>query len=42
VPVACYVVVASLLTLAGLALGREPDPAEDEEYLVTLGGRAAA
>jgi MFS family permease len=42
VPVAVYVLVSSLLTLAGLALGREPDPAEDEEYLVTLRGTTAA
>jgi MFS family permease len=42
VPVALYVLVASLLTLAGLALGRDPDPGEDEAYLVTLRGRAAA
>ncbi|TWF76413.1 sugar phosphate permease [Pseudonocardia hierapolitana] len=42
VPVAIYVLVASLLTLGGLALGRAPDPAEDEEYLVTLRGTAAA
>jgi MFS family permease len=44
VPVAIYVLVASLVTLAGLALGRNPDPAEDEEYLlsVTPGGTAAA
>lgn len=33
VPVALYVLVASVLTLAGLALGRNPDPAEDEAYL---------
>lgn len=42
VPVALYVLVAALLTLAGLALGREPDPTEDEAYLVKLGGTAAA
>jgi MFS family permease len=42
VPVAVYVLVSSLLTLGGLALGREPDPAEDEEYLVTLRGTTAA
>jgi hypothetical protein len=42
VPVALYVLVACVLTLTGLALGRNPDPAEDEEYLVRPGGRAAA
>jgi MFS family permease len=44
VPVALYVLVASLFTLTGLALGRNPDPAEDEAYLVSLtpGGTAAA
>jgi hypothetical protein len=42
VPVAFYVLVASLLTLAGLALGRDPDPAEDEAYLVMSRGTAAA
>jgi MFS family permease len=46
VPVAVYVLVASLLTLAGLTLGRNPDPAEDEAYLLrsaplTPGGTAA-
>jgi MFS family permease len=46
-PVALYVLVASVLTLAGLALGRDPDPSEDEAYLlgsapVTPGGTAAA
>jgi len=34
VPVALYLLVAGLVTLAGLALGRNPDPAEDEAYLV--------
>jgi len=33
-PVAVYVLVASLLTLAGLAMGRDPDRAEEEAYLV--------
>jgi MFS family permease len=32
-PVALYVLVASLVTLAGLALGRDPDPAEDAPYV---------
>jgi MFS family permease len=46
VPVALYVLVASVLTLAGVALGRDPDPAEDEAYLqrsapVTPGETAA-
>ncbi len=40
VPVAVYVLVASLLTLAGLAIGRDPDPAEDEAYLVLRGESA--
>lgn len=33
VPVALYVMVAGLVTLTGLAMGRNPDPAEDEAYL---------
>jgi MFS family permease len=40
-PVALYLVVASAFTLAGLVLGRDPDPEEDEAYLVTLRGTAA-
>ncbi|OMH25470.1 MFS transporter [Tersicoccus phoenicis] len=32
-PVAVYVAVACVLTLVGLAMGREGDPAEDEAYL---------
>ena len=39
IPVAVYLFVACLLTLAGLAIGRNPDPAEDEAYL--LRGSAA-
>jgi hypothetical protein len=44
VPVALYVLVAAMLTLAGLALGRDPDPSEDEAYLVSItpGGTVAA
>jgi MFS family permease len=34
VPVAVYVLVASLLTLVGLVMGRDPDRAEEEAYLV--------
>ncbi|MFP5023414.1 MFS transporter [Pseudonocardia phyllosphaerae] len=33
VPVAVYLAVACLLTLLGLAIGRDPDHAEDEAYL---------
>jgi MFS family permease len=33
VPLAIYVAIAATVTLIGLLLGREPDPAEDEEYL---------
>jgi MFS family permease len=33
VPVAVYVAVACGVTLIGLAMGRNPDPAEDEAYL---------
>ena len=40
VPVAIYLSVACLLTLVGLALGRDSNVAEDEEYLQT--GQAAA
>jgi len=42
VPVALYVLVACLVTLAGLVAGRDANPDEDEELLVTLGGTAAA
>ena len=38
--VAAYVLVACVLTLVGLAIGRNPDPAEDEAYLA-LTPRAA-
>ncbi|CAN5715915.1 MFS transporter [soil metagenome] len=34
VPVACYVALVGVVTLGGLALGRNPDRAEDEEYSV--------
>ena len=34
VPVGIYVLVACLLTLLGLRMGRDPDRAEDEAYLV--------
>jgi MFS family permease len=33
IPVACYVLVACVLTLIGLWMGRNPNPAEDEAYL---------
>jgi hypothetical protein len=33
VPVAIYLSVACFLTLVGLALGRDSNVAEDEEYL---------
>jgi MFS family permease len=32
-PVAIYVLVAAFVTFAGLALGRDPDPAEDAPYV---------
>src|ERR1700754_496020 len=32
-PVAIYVLVAALVTFVGLALGRDPDPAEDAPYV---------
>ena len=34
VPISCYVALMGVVTLVGLALGRNPDRAEDEEYLV--------
>jgi MFS family permease len=34
VPVALYVMVAGLVSLVGLWLGRNPDPVEDDAYLV--------
>nr|WP_296768203.1 MFS transporter [Rhodococcus sp. (in: high G+C Gram-positive bacteria)] len=34
VPIACYVAIVGILTLIGLALGRNPDRAEEEEYAV--------
>jgi MFS family permease len=37
VPVAIYLSVACLLTLVGLALGRDSNVAEDEEYLQAPG-----
>jgi len=40
-PVALYVLVACLLTLTGLAIGRNPQPAEDEAYLARTTPRAA-
>jgi MFS family permease len=39
-PVAFYVLVACLLTLSGLALGRDPQPAEDDAYLAAVTPRA--
>ncbi|HEY0572875.1 MAG TPA: MFS transporter [Pseudonocardia sp.] len=36
-PVALYVLVAGLLTLTGLSMGRDPQPAEDEAYLARAG-----
>jgi len=36
-PVALYVLVASLFTLTGLAMGRDSQPAEDEAYLARAG-----
>ncbi|MEH3154770.1 MAG: MFS transporter [Gordonia paraffinivorans] len=32
VPIAGYIAVVGVLTLIGLALGRDPDPSEDEHY----------
>jgi MFS family permease len=42
VPVACYVALVGVVTLGGLALGRNPDRAEDEEYSVLREVRPAA
>jgi hypothetical protein len=39
-PVALYMLVACLLSLTGLALGRDPRPAEDEAYLAAVTPRA--
>ncbi|MEU6409375.1 MFS transporter [Microbispora sp. NPDC046933] len=39
---ACYVAVAALLTLLGLALGRDPDHAEDRELLTAPPDRVTA
>lgn len=33
VPIAGYIAVVGVLTLIGLALGRDPDPSEDEYYV---------
>lgn len=38
VPVSCYVALVGVVTLTGLALGRDPDRAEDEEYRVMTTG----
>lgn len=32
VPIAVYVLIVGAVTLVGLALGRNPDPTEDEHY----------
>jgi MFS family permease len=40
--VAAYVLVACVLTLVGLAIGRNPDPAEDEAYLAVTPRAAPA
>ncbi|MGO4192351.1 MFS transporter [Arthrobacter sp. YAF17] len=42
IPVAIYVAVAVAVTLVGLALGRNPNTTEDEEYRVMLDGPATS
>lgn len=37
VPIAGYVVVVGVITLIGLALGRDPDRAESEDHAALLG-----
>ncbi|WP_072805310.1 MFS transporter [Rhodococcoides yunnanense] len=41
VPIVGYVAIVGILTLAGLALGRNPDRAEEEEYAVIGNARPA-
>ncbi|MET1022422.1 MAG: MFS transporter [Arthrobacter sp.] len=41
IPVAIYVTVAVVVTLVGLALGRNPHATEDEDYRLLLEGSAA-
>ncbi|MDQ0209534.1 MFS transporter [Arthrobacter bambusae] len=42
IPVAIYVAVAAVVTVVGLALGRDSDTVEDEDYRLLLEGSAAA
>lgn len=42
VPIAGYVALVGMLTLIGLALGRNPDRAEEEEYAVVTHARESA
>ncbi|MEV8148759.1 MFS transporter [Arthrobacter sp. NPDC080073] len=42
IPVAIYVAVAAVVTLVGLALGRDSNAVEDEDYRLLLEGTAAA
>ena len=42
IPVAIYVAVAGAVTLVGLALGRDSNTVEDEDYRLLLEGPGAA
>jgi hypothetical protein len=42
IPVAIYVAVAAAVTMVGLALGRDSNTVEDEDYRLLLEGSAAA
>jgi MFS family permease len=42
IPVAIYVAVAAVVTIVGLALGRDSNTVEDEDYRLLLEGSAAA
>jgi hypothetical protein len=42
IPVAIYVAVAGAVTVVGLALGRDSNTVEDEDYRLLLEGTGAA
>jgi hypothetical protein len=42
IPVAIYVAVAAVVTLVGLAMGRDNDTVEDQDYRLLLEGAAEA
>jgi MFS family permease len=42
IPVAIYVAVAAVVTAVGLALGRDSNTVEDEDYRLLLEGSAAS